>query len=779
MDHKQWLEYEEKCIQERPPACVTACPVHVDVRSFTAQMKAGNFHQALNIFRRNVPFPGIIGRICDHPCESACKRGEVGDPVSIAALEKACVQMGAAKPAKVAVAPNKGKQVAVVGGGLSGLSAAFSLAGKGYGVVLFEAKDRLGGSLWDMPEETLPRSVLVEEVNVLRAMGVEVRLETVVGQNMSPEDLVREFDAVYVGVGLANTRAEHPVFGLEVNGAGHPVIDPVTFATSRKGVFAGGRLRTGRSDSPIASLSDGRRAAVSIDRFLQNVSLTAVRENEGPYTSALFTSTQGIAPLPAVVPQSGRQGYSREEAMEEASRCMDCQCLECVKNCEFLAHYQAYPKKYARQINQNLRIVMGIHGANTLINSCSLCGLCKEVCPTDFDVSELIREARTEMVKNGKMPPSAHDFPLQEMEFNNSDEAAFVRNQPRFESSQYVFFPGCQFSASYPDGVERVYSYLTQRMSGGVGLMMRCCGAPADWAGRTDLFQSGLQEIRAQWHDMGRPRFVMACSTCYQTFKNHLPEIDLVSLWQLYDELGLPQVEGVQRPRVVSVHDSCTTRYESPIHDSVRSILAKLGVEIEELEHSRERTECCGYGGLQMYANPTVADASIQRRIAEGSADYVAYCSMCRDNFAAKGKKTHHILDLIYGPGSAAAEPDQRGPGIAQKRRNKVSLKSKILTEVWGEKVTMEDSPHKSIQLIIPQEVSHSLEERLISEEDIQKVIEYAQRTGNKVLNRANGHTLACLTPTRVTYWVEYAQQRDGYFIYNAYSHRMVVEGNS
>lgn len=770
MEHKRIVELEEKCIQEQPPACVTACPVHVDVRSFMAEMKSGRFAEAFRIYRNSVPFPGIISHICDHPCQIACKRGKVGDPISIVALEKACVQMSLAPPASINIPAKKDQRIAVVGGGLSGLAAAFELARKGYGVVVFEATDRLGGSLWEIPAEILPRKIINEETALLEQLGVEFRFNTAVGQAVSLTDLCDKFDAVYLGTGK-NTRV---TFGLQLDQEGRLQVDPVTFGTSLDGVFAGGSIRTCSGYSPIGSLSDGRRAATSIIRFLQNVSLTAVRENEGPYQTRLFTSTEGIEPLPAVVPSNPVQGYTREEAIMEAGRCLQCQCMECVKVCKYLDHFKGYPKKYIRQINHNLKMIMGHHDANILINSCSLCGLCQEVCPEGLHMGELCWEARIEMFKKGKMPPSAHDFPIRDMAFSNSEQCVLTRHQPGHKSSSHIFFPGCQLSASAPEHVERAYAYLTERVPGGVGLMLRCCGAPAEWSGRTELFLAGLQEIKDQWQEMGRPRLILACSTCYQMFKKYLPDVEIIFLWELYDQYGLPIVNSAKRPALVAVHDACTARHEGHIHEIVRKIVHQVGCEIEELPTSRNKTECCGFGGLMQFANRGLAEDVVRRRINESPADYVAYCAICRDNFAAKGKRTYHLLDLIYGEADATA-PAKRGPGYSQRRENRVRLKNKMIKEIWGDQVAEERGSFETIKLFIPAPVNEVMEDRLILVEDVQKVVEYAERTGNKLLIRNNGHYLAYYRPVNVTYWVEYLPRDDGFMIYNTYSHRMEI----
>ncbi len=784
MDQKELRDLEAQCIQECAPPCTAACPLHADVRAVSAEISKGDFAAGLKILKKSLPFPGIIGRICDQPCRVVCKRSEAGEAIAIADLERACADLGETTTEKIAPPTQRKQRVAIVGSGLSGLTAAFDLAKKRYSVVLFEAQNRLGGSLWSIPETRLPRTIIQAETTLLTKLGVEVRLSTPVSAeaaNGQPSlaQLQREFEAVYLAVG-SDPSAQ---FSLGFNGHGWVTVDPVTYATSQAGVFAGGdMLGLSGQSSPIAAMADGRRAAISIDRYVQRVSLTASRFNEGPYESCLYTDTQDVEPLPVTPMADVRVGYSRDEAMQEAQRCLQCECLECVKVCEYLARFGSYPRKYARQIYNNLSIVMGTRHANKLINSCSLCGLCAEVCPTDFDMGVLCKQARQTMVAQNRMPPSAHDFALRDMQFSNSDKFTLARHQPGSEKSGFIFFPGCQLSASAPEAdalgvartsqVEQVYAYLRDRLPG-VGLMLRCCGAPADWAGRTDLFQASLAELSAQHAEMGRPRVILACSSCYQIFKTNLPEVEIVSLWELFEQLGLPEGVNLEKAGVVSVHDPCSTRHERHIHESVRRLMTQLGYQIDELPLSREKTTCCSYGGVMWLANPELAREVVERRIATSPADYVTYCAMCRDFFAARGKRTLHLLDLLFS-GDREARAARRGPGYSQRHENRARLKQKLLKEVWGEAMDGQES-YEVIQLIISEEVQQRLEERLILVEDIQRVIEYAERTGRKLRQPQTGRLLAHHRPTSVTYWVEYSPQGDAFEIHNAYSHRMEI----
>jgi glutamate synthase (NADPH/NADH) small chain len=775
MDQEELGKLEARCIQEQPPACAAACPVHVDARAMAAAIAGGDFTSAAKIYKKSVPFPGIISRVCDHPCQAVCRRRDAGDAVSIRALEKSCLDWAEQVRDTGFLPPAKNKRVAVVGGGLSGLTAAFELAKKGYSVEVFEKEVRLGGSLFRFSREQLPEEVIAADLKALDKVGVTIRLNVKAGEAVSLASLCEEFEAVY----LAPGELPEGGLGLDLEAGGGWVIDPVTLGTTNPKVFAGGSVRRSPGNrSPIESIADGRRGAISIDRFIQKVSLTASRGGEGSQETRLFTNTEGLAPEGATAMADSAAGYSREEAVLEAKRCIQCQCLECVKVCEYLNSFKSYPKKYVRQIYNNLSIVMGHRHANKLVNSCSLCGLCREVCPEDLDMGLVCKKAREIMVEQGRMPPSPHDFPIRDMIFSNGEKFALTRPQPGASASRYLFFPGCQLSASAPDQVRKTYDFLCEELQGGVGLMLRCCGAPAEWSGRVELFSESFADIVSQWEEFGRPQVILACSTCYEIFKTHLPEASVISLWEVLDRSGLP--DGAGRggvpERALAVHDACSTRHEKHIHQAVRNILRRLGFEIEELALSADKTECCGYGGLMFFANPELARSVIGRRIRQSDSDYLAYCAMCRDYLASAGKKTWHLLDLLFGA-PEGGDAQRRGPGYTMRRENRARLKNALLEELFGEKpIGMEK--YGGIGLRISDELRESLERRQILDSDIQQVIEFAESSGSKLRSSRSGHFLAHFKPAAVTYWVEYSVAEGEFIVYNAYSHRMeLTEG--
>ena len=764
MEQDELKRQEAKCTQESAPSCTAGCPIHVDARKLMLDIQNKDLKSALKTLHKKQPFPGIIGRICDHPCEDVCKRKEVGTSIAISALERFCVQNQAGKMAKAVILPPKSQTVAVVGSGLRGLTAAYDLAKKGYKVSLFEKVDRLGGNLWSFPEHQLPPEVISEELSVLNLLNVQIELNTEITRQDIGK-LQENYQVVYLGF------AEQSNEALELLGE-QASIDQVTCATQIPGCFSGS-LRS--NDSPINSVADGRKAALSIDRYLQGVSLTGSRKGEGAYETNLCVDTNGITPLPVIKMNNETEGYTLEEAVQEAGRCLNCQCLQCVKACKYMDHYRSYPKNYIRQMYNNDSIVMGIRHGNKMINSCSLCGQCAAICPQGLDLGKTVKATRESMVTKGKMPPSAHDFALRDMAFNNSKEFAFTRHQPGRNTSQYVFFPGCQLSASSPEQVEKVYAYLTEKLPGGVGLMLRCCGAPADWAGNQELLENSLEVLVEEWEKLGKPQIIVACSTCHSMFKERFPEV--VSLWKLMDHLELPvQGNGASSGSQgkVAVQDACTTRHEPLIHDAVRHILTKLGYEVEELPYNKELTKCCGFGGLTSFVNPELAKEIVEERISESPTDYVAYCAMCRDNFASKGKRTFHILDLIFGTNldKAANRPSV---GISYRQENRAKLKRALLRSLWKEVPQEKEIAYRTIKLLLNVRVAQIMEDRLILIEDIQQVIERAERTGIKFINPDNGHNLAHFRPVKVTYWVEYNPQELGIEVLNVYSHRMEI----
>jgi len=758
MDLDKLLAVQESCINDNPPACNTECPIHVDVKGFIGELRKGNYDEAYRILSKRIPFINVIGLVCDHPCEAFCATNTSGNAISIHELEKATVIYGRGAKIKTLPMPKVNKKIAIIGGGISGITCAYDLNKKGYNVDIYEKENAVGGSFFKMPEKILNQKLVKEETIKLEELGIEIKLN----HEITPEklkDITSEYDAVFIGTGEWTEKFK---------------VDEVTLQaeTETGKVFVGGRIVSGR-ESVIQSVQTGRCAAVSIDRFVHKKSLTALREKEGIYKSILQIDVDNEKISPRIQPENGL--FTKDEAIKEALRCVQCECHKCVKACVHLQKVKLDPKAYIRTINQNERIILGDHYANKTINSCTECGLCGAVCPTNINMADIIKETRESMVSRNKMPISTHDFALKDMEFTNSKYFELIKHQPGKSNSKYVFYPGCQLSASYSEYVIKTYNYLMGKLDGGVGLYLGCCGAPAKWAGRQKLFNSSIEKTKLNLAKLGNPVVITACSTCFSNFGENMKDIKVKSLWEIFDEKGLPTGAKSGNGKILAVHDACTTRNEKGIQESIRNIAKSLNYKIEEPEFTKENTKCCGYGGLVYYSNKEFSGEVTGDRIKDSKNDFLAYCAMCRDLFVLKGKKTYHVLDLIYGSGKEEIS-DMKVPTLSDRRENRFKLKKELLDSLWGEKMEIKDE-YDDLKIVIGQELRNKIEDELILDGDIKRVIGYAEKTNDSFYNPENGHILAWKRFVNITFWVEYQKVNDSFNIINAYSHRMHVKG--
>jgi len=177
---------------------------------------------------------------------------------------------------------------------------------------------------------------------------------------------------------------------------------------------------------------------------------------------------------------------------------------------------------------------------------------------------------------------------------------------------------------------------------------------------------------------------------------------------------------------------------------------------------------------LMANANPPLARDVARRRSEQSLLDYVTYCAMCRDNLSNAGKRTLHLLDLIWDSDGSADPAARKGPGFSQRHENRRKLKDQFLREIWGDGEREMDDYEKIVLRFAPG-VQELMEERRILLEDIQKVVDYAEKSGNKLHNPHTSHWLAYYKPVKVTYWVEYSSVGDEFVIHGAYSHRMEI----
>lgn len=755
MDQKELRDWEGKCIQEEPPACRAGCPLGVDARAFVLAMARDEMDAARAVLEKSMPLVSITARLCEAPCQGFCIRKDLGGAIRIGLLERLCISQTRPK-GKILRLPARPRKAAVVGSGPSSLAVAFDLAKKGYPVSVYHLGSAPGAWLTNLPESVLPAAILDEELQ--RLISLRVSFVPALALDAS---LIRSnpADAVYVG----QDDEVAPDLLAELDSP-----DPLTLALKQSGWFTGGM---GLADDPyryIISVSHGREAAVSMDRFLQGASLTSSRVWLRHGGTRLFTQTRGIQPQSPVVP-AGQEGYTGLEGRQEAARCIDCQCLECVRHCVYLKEHGGYPKTYARRVFNNSAIVQGARQANRFINSCSLCGQCQTLCPHDFSMAGMCLDARRQMVAEGRMPPSAHWFALEEMRSARSEEAALALHAPGMGSSARLFFPGCQLAGIRPEQTLRLYERLLE-LEPGTGIWLDCCAAPAHWSGRSGEFAEVAEQLQALWAEMGSPLVVTACSTCLQMFRQHLPRIPVTSAWTV---LAQEPVTSLSVHPPLALSDPCTSRQDGETRENVRRLLDSAGQKLAPLPMSGELTECCGFGGLMDNANPLLARQVAAARVAQSDASFLTYCAMCRDQLAKTGKPVMHILDLLF-PDLAHAATE--GPAsISARRINRRGLKNALLSR--NRRDPLPRQPWEGIRLDIEAPAALMLEERRILEDDLRRILFRAGQSGHHFAHGRDGRKVASGQAGEVTFWVEYREEGGVFTVLGAWSHRMRIKG--
>ena len=268
---EQAIDEAARCLNCKTMPCVGGCPVKIHIPEFITKIRELDFEGAYRVISESSALPAVCGRVCpqETQCESRCVRGIKGEPVGIGRLERFVADWHNAHSAEaVSTAPKNGRRVAVVGSGPSGLTCAGDIARLGYSVTVFEALHVAGGVLvYGIPEFRLPKSIVAREVESLKAMGVEILTNMIIGKTLTIDELFdMGYEAVFIG-----------------SGAGLPNFMGIP-GESLKGVYSANEFLTRanlmkayREDSETPVMKGGRVAVVGGGNVAMDAARTALR----------------------------------------------------------------------------------------------------------------------------------------------------------------------------------------------------------------------------------------------------------------------------------------------------------------------------------------------------------------------------------------------------------------------------------------------------------------------------------------------------------------------
>ncbi|MBM9606279.1 heterodisulfide reductase-related iron-sulfur binding cluster [Desulfopila inferna] len=324
-----------------------------------------------------------------------------------------------------------------------------------------------------------------------------------------------------------------------------------------------------------------------------------------------------------------------------AKECVSCEL--CRKECAFLRENGS-----PGEISTNF--LAGPAAEFTMVFHCNLCGLCQAVCPKKLDCSAaflLMREtvqSTSGSRHNGDSVLQGHRT-ICRYEALGTSSLLSLHLLP--DSCDTIFFPGCTLTATRSSVTRATYEHL-RTITPTMGIVLDCCTKPSHDLGLNERFHTSFTTLINKLQDRGIKKIVTACPSCYITFKNHAPQFDTLTVYQVLAESPPPLHNHCALK--ISIHDTCTARFSPEIHDSIRILASYAGADIVEMPHSRSRAICCGEGAGAAGIAPeiTAGWSSIREQEARGCR-VVTYCAGCSTSLAGKVAGSH-ILDLLFAP---------------------------------------------------------------------------------------------------------------------------------
>ena len=285
--------------------CVSNCPAHVDIPGYISLVHAGRYADAVRLIREDNPFPSVCGLICEHPCENHCRRNIMDASVNIRGLKRVAVERAGHVDAPPCL-PATGRKVAVIGGGPTGLTAAYFLALMGHSVTVYERRKKFGGMLrYGIPRYRLPAEYLDEDINVILSTGITAYTGIEVGRDIAFSDIQEQFDGIYIAIGA------HSYKTLGIPGE------------DAKNVVSAVKLLGKMGDEEPADLTGMNVVVIGGGNVAMDASRTAVRLGAKSVKIIYRRRKQDMTALPAEINGAVAEGVEMVTLMAPVEICTD------------------------------------------------------------------------------------------------------------------------------------------------------------------------------------------------------------------------------------------------------------------------------------------------------------------------------------------------------------------------------------------------------------------------------------------------------------------------
>ena len=375
--------------------CTAVCPARMEIPQMLRQVTDGDYEAAIKTVKRDIPFPAILGRICPEACEGGCRRGRYDTPEAICSVERFVgdQDLMSETPYMPEFKEKTGKKVAVIGAGMTGLTAAYYLVVEGYDVEIFEASEQSGGTLHtQFSRAELPELIIEKEIAHLEKMGLVVQHGQVLGEQLKISELSEEYDSVLLALGSVDAEML-TAQGLEMKGKKLKT-DAVTMQSTISNVFVAGTM-THNKDRKVYSIAAGKGVFICMNQFMSGKPIVGREKRFNSVTPPMSKDNIHVT-LEKVVNQEDRYSpsdvvgteFSKQErsgfeptvAAQESSRCLHCDCR--AKDACDLRDYSELVganQKHYKGVNRGFNPLNQDDDIHLDAGKCLQCGLCVQL----------------------------------------------------------------------------------------------------------------------------------------------------------------------------------------------------------------------------------------------------------------------------------------------------------------------------------------------------------------------------------------------------------------